>query len=431
MNNQSGNAAGGEASNTSPTAYYSKSVCIDYFKFRFDFSYDESREKFKTVIYDLLKANNYEIGSSDGYNFFDKKLAIAPGITLLYGGEKTSLKNGSSTSLLEMKGEGCREFENRYYRYHPDFGLITKQSIIHEGWIALFKECQKLGGKCTRIDIPTDDFTGNITIDEIKEKIDKREYTTRMRAIRHISEDKDDGKKKPDKLNGKVEIRDSKISGYSVTFGNSTHVELCIYDKYAEQHKKGFRIGGSSWVRYEVRYFRENAELEFPLLLQALEEKKEVRHILGCLAGMFEFKEPHHFNKRNLYKAAVWSKWKQFIGDVEKRGYFSKTPDKNDIQSMISWLKFTCSGCMAKSLAATDTSIAEFIGALLIQGTRKWTKEDLQKINKARIDQKLPPFKSVLEAQQFVFNKTDFPEEFSKDIQKFIISLQKKKDSKD
>ena len=57
---------------------------------------------------------------------------------------------------------------------------------------------------------------------------------------------------------------------------------------------------------------------------------------------------------------------------------------------------------------------------------RKWTKEDLQKINKARVDQKLPPFKTILEAQQFVFNKTDFPEEFSKDIQKFIISLQKK-----
>ena len=113
MNNQSGNAAGGEASNTSPTAYYSKSVCIDYFKFRFDFSYDESREKFKTLIYDLLKANNYEIGSSDGYNFFDKKLAIAPGITLLYGGEKTSLKNGSSNDhvkkMLELGMEHLRE----------------------------------------------------------------------------------------------------------------------------------------------------------------------------------------------------------------------------------------------------------------------------------------------------------------------------------
>lgn len=38
---------------------------------------------------------------------------------------------------------------------------------------------------------------------------------------------------------------------------------------------------------------------------------------------MFGFKEPHHFNKRNLYKAAVWSKRKQFIGDVvqEKAGY--------------------------------------------------------------------------------------------------------------
>ena len=432
MSENKNTAAGGGNSNTPPTAYHNKSVCIDYFKFRFDINYAEKREKFRKLIYDILKANSFELGTDNGYNYYDKQLLIAPGTIILYGGMHTRNKAGSNTSLLEIKGHGCREFENRYYAMHKDFGIRTRQDIIREGWILLFEECLAITGKCTRIDIPTDDFSGNITIDEIKEKIDKREYTTRIRSLEknhthHEEEGEEDEIVKTDKLKGVNRIVDSKLSGYSATFGKREHVQLCIYDKYAEQKKKGFIADADSWVRYEVRYYHENANLEMIELMNALKHKKEVNHIVGCLAGMFEFKEPSNYTSKNLYKAKTWSKWASFIGDVEKRGALSKTPTKNDIQSMISWLKFYCSGALAKSLAVSKSSIAEFVGGLLIQGSRKWTKYDLQIINEARISLGYKPFKSIMEAQAALLHKTDFPSEFSEEISLLILSLKKKK----
>ena len=431
MNDNKLTAAGGGNSNTPPTAYHNKSVCIDYFKFRFDINYAEKREKFRKLLYDCLKANSYELGVDDGYNFYDKQLLIAPGITLLYGGSKTSIKSGSNTSLLEMKGHGCREFENRYYSLHKDRGIRTRQDIIREGWILLFEECLSITGKCTRIDIPTDDFSGDITINEIKLKIDKREYTTRIRHLEknhtnHEEDDIDEDTIKTEKLKGVNKIIDSKLCGYSATFGNRNHVQLCIYDKNAEQKRKGYVIESESWVRYEVRYYHENANIELPELMNALKHKNEVSHIVGCLAGLFEFKEPNNFTDKNRYKATVWSKWKNFIGDVEKRGYLSKGPVQNDIQSMISWLKFSCSSCLSKCLAATNSTIAEFIGALLVHGSKKWNKGDLQIINEARIALGYKPYKSVMEAQSSIFHKDDFPIEFNNEISQLILSLKKK-----
>ena len=435
MNDNKLTAAGGGNSNTPPTAYHNKSVCIDYFKFRFDINYAEKREKFRHLIYDILKANSYELGTDNGYNFYDKQLLISPGITLLYGGSQTMTKSGSNTSLLEMKGHGCREFENRFYALHKDFGIRTRQDIIREGWIQLFEECLMLTGKCTRIDIPTDDFSGDITIADIKSKIDKREYTTRIRHLEkthtHHEEDYEDETVQTEKLKGINKIVDSKLSGYSATFGNRNHVQLCIYDKNAEQRRKGYVLESESWVRYEVRYYHDNANVELVELMNALKHKNEVNHIVGCLAGLFEFKEPNNYANKNRYKATVWSKWKAFIGDVEKRGSLSKIPVQTDIQSMISWLKFYCSGALAKAIAATDSTISEFVGALLMQGTKKWNKADLQIINEARILFGNKPFKNIMEAQRSIYIKEDFPSTFSNEISQLIISLKKKKDSKE
>ena len=424
--------AGGWESNTHPTAYYNKSVCIDYLKFRFDIDYSQDSSAFSNLFYKLLHINYDEIDIININKGYTHLAHLCVGTDMLYGSGKTNNKDGQKTCLLEMKGKGCREFEDKYFSSHEDFNKRDREDIIREGWVLLLEECLNLGGKCTRIDIPTDDYSGHITADEIKRKIQNKEFTTRMRRLEIINsnneEDVDveiiDGQ---EKLVGMNSVIDSKLSGYSATFGNTKHLQLCIYDKHAEQTKRGFPCKSKSWIRYEVRYFHKNAEQEIPLLLEALKNGSEGRHIVSCLAGLFEFKEPHNFDSRNRYKAKVWKKWVEFIGDVGKKGAFSNVPTKTTIQTTIEWLTSACSIALAKVIIAVGAPMSESLGALLLSGFKRMNKVHLQEVNQQRRILGLVQFESVEEMVKSLLYSDEFPDSFSQDVTNlFLIKKDKK-----
>ena len=427
-------AVGGK-SNTPPTAYFNKSVCIDYLKFRFDIDYSKDSVEFRKLTHDLLHIERNEIQTNRINKFYTYLDHLAPGIDFLYGGSATKTKDEQKTSLLEMKGTGCREFEFRYYSNHKDFGIRDREDIIREGWILLLEECQKLRGKCTRIDIPTDDFSGSITIDEIREKIDKKEFTTRMRRLESIKsndEDDDEEDERPDNLKGISSVIDSKLTGYSATFGNHEHVQLCIYDKWTEQTKKGFPVKANTWIRYEVRYFHENADLELHRLLKALKAGKEAKHIVACLAGLFEFKEPHSFNNRNKYKAKVWSKWVEFIGDAGKEGSFAKVPSKSTIQTTIAWLISTVSTAFTKVLLTVDAPITEVVSALIVAGLKRVDQMTLQEVNQHRRLMEHKAYEEIQEMVDSILDNVEFQSSYSQEVSDLFFSRKElKKDDKD
>lgn len=103
----------------------------------------------------------------------------------MYGGKITKTKEGLNTILLEMKGSACRDFEERVLinTVYVNGEISDREEMNRKARIDLIEYCLKIGGICTRIDIPVDDFSGNITINEIKEKIKNREYITRMRHL--------------------------------------------------------------------------------------------------------------------------------------------------------------------------------------------------------------------------------------------------------
>ena len=422
------------ASNTHPSVHYDKSVCIDYLKFRFDYNYSNSHDTFKELIR-ILSVDQTEICFSKGYNNYKHAAILAPGIILLYGGEKTVAKLGQETSLLEIKGSGCREFEYLYLGKHKDKGKVPKEDIFREGWIKLLEECLALEGKCTRVDIPTDDYSGSISIDEIKAKVDKKEYATRMRKVDKVhsndEEDFDDeGFKRPDKLRGVVSTTESKQKGYSATFGNRDHVQLCIYDKRAEQLNKGHDVDVDSWIRFEVRYYHENAENEIPRLLEALRNKNETKHIVACLAGLFEFKEANSFNERHRSHVKTWDKWSNLIGDSGKETTFSRQRDSSDFETNSSWLVRSASLSLARVALSMGAPTLETLYALLVKGVSNLTEKDLQKINKEIRKNGGKPFASINEIRETVIQEETFPDSFSERVFKYILSVKPKKDTK-
>ena len=426
--------AGRVASNTHPSAHLDKSVCIDYLKFRFDYNYSNSHDTFKNLI-NILSIDQTEISLTKGYNNYKHAAILAPGIILLYGGEKTVAKLGQATSLLEIKGQGCREFEYLYYISHKDSRKDSKEDIFREGWIKLLEECLALEGKCTRIDLPTDDYSGLISMDEIQSKIAKKEYATRMKKLEEIEsnvekeDDDDEGFKRPDKLRGVVKTHKNKQKGYSATFGNRDHVQLCIYDKKAEQTNKGNPVDSDYWIRYEVRYYHENAENEINFLLNALREKQETKHIVACLAGIFEFKESNGFNERHRSYAKVWDKWSTFIGDAGKQATFSNSKETSTMQTNCSWLVRCASLCFARVVLSMDAPSLETFYALLVKGVSNLTEKDLQQINKQIRKNGGKPFTSVREIKEAVIRDEQFPDSFSDNVVRYILSVKPKKEA--
>ena len=109
------------------------------------------------------------------------------------------------TCHLEMKGEGCRDFERR----NPD-----------KTWLKLILNMVCLNAKFKRIDIAVDDYEGkNVTMKWLLDKIEKEQYTSIFR-------------------NEPMPIGTLK-SGLTLQFGtHDSNNMLVIYDKRLEQQKR-------------------------------------------------------------------------------------------------------------------------------------------------------------------------------------------------
>ena len=212
---------------------------------------------------------------------------------------------GIHTNSLELKGEGCREFER-----------LNGVDAWPEFLLFLYAQ---LDGSFTRIDIPTDDFDGTkVNFEYLKDKIDRGMYTSAF-------------KKEP-------VIHGSKESGYSLTFGqrkanSKISQQLCIYEKDKEQRAKGNTCDSEYWTRYEMRFMHQKAQRVVEAILDVYFQgvikgptKREVPKndegflilVSSLLYGMLDIKEDTDYDETNLSKAPTDPKWKEFVESVEK-----------------------------------------------------------------------------------------------------------------
>ena len=426
MNEDSNDKPRAGLCNTPPLAYSNSSTCIDYLTFRFDVNYSDKPAMFQRL-FDLMHISMQETQHGRGHNGYTDSIKLAPGIYLQYGGESTMTKDGQETSVLQMMGSGCREFEDRYYVYDKDYGYIVRDDIIRRGWLELFEELKKISGVCTRIDIPTDDMSGNISINEIKKKISNHEYTTRMKTMELTnSNDEQIMNSEDNKIQNVNVIKDSKVAGYSATFGNRKRLQLCIYDKAAEQHKKGNFLDVDNWIRYEVRYYHENADIEFNELLKNLRSHTQKAHILGRLKLAIEFKQNSNQDKRNRYKNKIWNKWEQFLQGAQKESRFSVMPKTLSIRTNAIWLKNDAAPSIGRLLGAYDIGFSEATYCYVLLFLRKADNADLQEINQCRRSQNKKPFKNIAEMRMHFESKGRDIEEISKDAMDMILHIGEK-----
>lgn len=395
-------------SNTPATTYNRPGIdfCIDYFKATiavpFDPNSKDSMDCYSKVLESLYLTIQDAVPLGYGNAKYEKAWRFDEDLFIFSGGNLTLTSYGAPTSLIEMKGEACRRFEERAKNAERDNPNINVESnaFITMIWARFFKAASEYLYKVTRFDVPVDDIGGLVPLEELKAKVLEGALTSPMRmrdTTRELGED-EEGKRGT--------VREQGL-GWSYALGGRTSQQLTIYDKRAQMEKK---LGPGCvliphWVRYEVRYYKEKANAMFPQLLAAVSDPDPLafqRFCVGCLASMVTFREKR-LDGDNTYKSPVWGKWAAFIAVGELPQSVRLKKPILTIKRNADWFKKEVDRTLFRLAAAYPKHIADIIRYALQDGIAKATKDDLAIVNSSLEARGEATYQELADAQSAVF----------------------------
>lgn len=413
--------AAGPASGPSNTQYMTYKppegktvrVSIDYFKARFIFPYSMRDKEIKKAWTKILEAfylsPDMECELSHGGSHYEKGYQFGENFFVFSGGGQTKV-GGCETSLIEMKGDTCRSFllraanHERFFKGNKDADADDPE-FARKVWSNAFKTIAEFDGKVTRFDVPVDDFSGIVPLNELKLKCLRREYVSRMRkpSIEREVGVGDEGEEFA------KEVKSGK--GWSFTLGKRTSPQqLCIYDKKAEIEAGGNGVVfAPSWVRFESRFYGDRADELFPKLAEAYASDDPLAHqrfIVGCLAALIEFKDKR-LSSDNTYKSVAWAPWILLIACGEMPQFAKVVTNVLSLKESALWLAKATDRSLVTVLIAYVEELPDVIRYLIIDGLPKFDKVNLEVANEQRMAIGKKPFKDVAEAQTALFEKAE------------------------
>ena len=275
-----------------------KHVIIDYLSVTFPLVISEDEDEQSRsqatyrVIRNFFKLENCECNSDDyAANHYKYQYKLSQHIILRCAGPISD--SGYKTCQLELRGEGCREFERR----RPD---IT--------WVDFFNFLYGLDPTFKRIDITIDDLSGmEISQEYLKNKILNGQYTSKFKSDPKFYE----------VLN----------QGQTIEFGSrKSPIQLCIYDKKREQENKGIQVDTEYWLRYEMRFRGAKADAVVLALCRDYQNSNEETYKLDLqsfateeLHAILQIKKDNKYKeKKNMDKADEDEKWLNFLDNAKK-----------------------------------------------------------------------------------------------------------------
>ena len=268
-------------------------IKIDYFSatFPLDVDADESVlfkvHEIVRLFSTYLNIQNFEVAKCKyAQNNYNYQFNLGEHIILRLDGPMNDCYQ--KTCHLEMKGEGCRDFEFR----NPE-----------KTWANFILFMAELNCRFKRIDIAIDDFKGDqVTIGWLIEKIIQKKFYTSVFRFKPIP-------------HGTLE------TGYSIQFGsNSSPVELVIYDKKMERIHRKKPSDKSYWVRYEMRFRNEISNRIALALIKAYESDQSSLQAFALeqLYRIIDIKKDNNETQSHMSRVATDIRWQTFLHNVEK-----------------------------------------------------------------------------------------------------------------
>ena len=274
-----------------------KRIIIDYLSLTFplDLSGDEN-ERIKAITLvdifkDFFKLDECQIEECNySVNNYRYQYIFSNYIYLRIAGPQNDF--GDKTCQLELRGEGCREFE----RLLPN---VTWYDFIM--FLLIFSPTFK------RIDVTIDDMSGSeMSLDYLFNKIKNGYYTSVFKS--------------EPKYYGMLD------QGLTINLGSrKSMIELCIYDKLFQQKSLGKPVDSNYWTRYEMRFRQDKAN---SVILSLLDNyKKEDMPVYGmdlksfatkALYRILDIKVDNNSDRGHQSENETDPKWNDFLETTEK-----------------------------------------------------------------------------------------------------------------
>ena len=303
--------------------------------------------------------------------------------TLIGSTEKTQTGDTAECCWIELKGEGCREFERR-------------NSPTDEAWLELLEFVADNATKVNRRDFTRDVFFA-FPINEFIKRLKDRDYCTRFRQINIETSESTLIDVPPGEFN---EIDYSlttgaKNKGRTVTIGTRGSNSLVVYDKYAEQKaKKRYSLAGiSHWWRVELRLSDKKAMASL---------KKEITYLRSGMSfeefscsiiwGALDIKEPSRHVVKNKYLAHTWPLWAEILSPCKER-FKLTVPQRTrlKLEQKPQWLKVQTKASLLQLYLTNPEEFYNFLGEVLFSGSEKLDNNFLAEINSLRRANDLKP----------------------------------------
>lgn len=199
-----------------------------------------------------------------------------------------SKKNDERGVLIQLSGQGCRQFE----------AFLEAQGRT---WFDFFYACFDYKCRVTRLDLAINDYKEYLSIPTLLNKIFRQELISRFRKF---------------DFNGSGSISERKQEGTSIYFGSKkSEFYVMFYQKNYEQARK-LRIPVEEVPiknRYEMRFKNERAML---VITEFMKSGDLSTIILGIMKDYLLFTDRRAGLSRKYWK--INRKWAYFLGDAEK-----------------------------------------------------------------------------------------------------------------
>ena len=338
-------------------------ICIDYFKCSFPIQVNkeemESQEAIK-IRNDIMTFFNIPLNDHDPL-FIPKyryNWTLGENIILQIAGPEFS--NGYPSCIIELKGQGCREFETR----NPD-----------KNWFDVIKFFKlNYQGKLKRIDVAIDDYDGKISYDYLEKKLDSKQFAS-------VFQNKD------------VDHLGNINTGRTLNLGgHGSSIQLCIYEKDKQQRKLKKEHKQKFWMRYEMRFSKNRAD-DFIYTMFQYDITDFNRYTMQVLYNILDIKKDCNRGIENISHVETDKPWLDFLGNVEKCALLHADTYESNYATYQNWIR-NHAGKYVLYLFATNNYELEAVITSLLQAGADYAddinKSKLKTINSYLRKRKLP-----------------------------------------
>jgi len=341
----------GADSNTPPTIPLEKSLiaCVDWVSITF------FEVHFWQEVAHLLNVPESEFEECESGRNGYRKMVKCGNILIMYDGNRSNSQGSQDMGIhLDISGQGCREYENRFSNEWD--------------WTHLFALLLNFKIKFSRLDIALDDFFGYFTLHQLYLKIRKGEISSKFKRWKNFESGS---------------ISTGEIDGQTIYLGTDD-IMFRFYDKKSERENKGYEISQevTFWNRYEIQLRHQRANTAAYLL--GNETFKIGQFAVGLFSEYVNVKiRNNNEKKKSRWKNTKW--WDTFINGVEKVKLYQVPPEKNIVKSQ-RWLTNDVSTTLAMVYYAHDEN-SDIIKSLLNRGTSKLKRKHWDQIEQFKLNE--------------------------------------------